>query len=340
MRRAAALLPILALVGVVGCASGTTDPATEVTDHAATLRAHGSAGGDPTQFWFEYGTTTSYGKSTPRRDGGSSTATRDVSERVADLAPDTLYHYRACASNAKGSGCGADQSFRTGSLGLLPGFQDTAAITGLSAPTMVRFSPDGRVFVAEKSGLIKVFDSLSDTTATTFADLRTKVHNFWDRGLLGMALDPSFPAKPFVYVSYTHDAAIGGTAPRWGDTCPTPPGATEDGCVVSGRLSRLTADGNQAGPEQVLIEDWCQQFPSHSVGDVEFGADGALYMSAGEGASFNYVDYGQSGNPKNPCGDPPARDRRGARPRRPPRAARCDPRTSAPRPIPPASTGR
>ena len=52
------------------------------------------------------------------------------------------------------------------------------------------------------------------------ADLRTKVHDYWDRGLLGFQLDPEFPAKPFLYVSYTHDAAIGGTAPRWGDTCP------------------------------------------------------------------------------------------------------------------------
>jgi hypothetical protein len=139
------------------------------------------------------------------------------------------------------------------------------------------------------------------------------VHNFWDRGLLGLTLHPDFPAKPFVYVAYTHDAAIGGTAPRWGapgvtaDGCPNPPGATANGCVVSGRLSRLQADGNQAiGDEQVLIEDWCQQFPSHSVGDVKFGADGALYASGGEGASFNYADYGQSGNPRNPCGDPPS----------------------------------
>ena len=64
-------------------------------------------------------------------------------------------------------------------------------------------------------------------------------------GCSGMALDPQFPTRPYVYVSYTHDAAIGGTAPRWGDTCPTPPGATGDGCVVSGRLSKLTASGKR-----------------------------------------------------------------------------------------------
>ena len=61
----------------------------------------------------------------------------------------------------------------------------------------------------------------------------------------------------------------------------------------------------QVGPEQVLIEDWCQQFPSHSIGSLAFGTDGMLYVSGGDGASFNYVDYGQCGDPVNPCGDPP-----------------------------------
>jgi hypothetical protein len=127
-----------------------------------------------------------------------------------------------------------------------------------------------------------------------------------------MALDPNFPASPYVYVLYTYDAEIGGTAPRWGtpgadsDPCPTPPGPTSDGCLVSGRLSRLQASGNvMIGSEQVLIGDWCQQYPSHSIGTVEFGPGGALYASGGDGASFNFADYGQDGNPLNPCGDPP-----------------------------------
>jgi hypothetical protein len=90
-----------------------------------------------------------------------------------------------------------------------------------------------------------VFDSLSDTTADTFADLSSNVHDFWDRGMLGMTLDPGFTTgRPYVYVLYSYDAPIGGSPPTWGDACPNPPGATADGCVVSGRLSRLTASGN------------------------------------------------------------------------------------------------
>ena len=186
--------------------------------------------------------------------------------------------------------------------------------SGLSNPTALRFSPDGRIFVAEKNGRIKVFDNLADTTPTLFADLSTNVYNFWDRGLLGLALDPAFPTQPYVYVLYTYDHELGSTAPapRWGtpgvlsDPCPTPPGPTADGCVVSGRLSRLQASGNvMVGSEQVLIEDWCQQYPSHSTGSLAFGADGALYASGGDGASFNFADWGQDGSPLNPCGDPP-----------------------------------
>ena len=96
------------------------------------------------------------------------------------------------------------------------GFTDEVVWTGLTNPTAVRFAPDGRAFVAEKSGLIKVFDGLTDPTPTVFADLRTKVHNFWDRGLLSLALDPNFPTRPYVYVllhlrrgDRRHRAALG-----------------------------------------------------------------------------------------------------------------------------------
>jgi glucose/arabinose dehydrogenase len=183
--------------------------------------------------------------------------------------------------------------------------------SGLTAPTAFRFSPDGRIFVAEKSGRVMILDGLGDTTPKRFADLSTNVHDIWDRGLLGLALHPHFPREPYVYVSYTHNAKIGGEAPLWPtrngvDTCPDPPGALEDGCVASGRLSVLTAKGDEIdGPERVLIEDWCQQSNTHSVADLQFGEDGALYMSAGDGAFYEFADYGQRGVPVNPCGDPP-----------------------------------
>jgi len=191
------------------------------------------------------------------------------------------------------------------------GFRDTVVLSGLVNPTVLQFAPDGRIFVGQKNGVIKVFQSLNDTNPVTFADLSGEVDDYWDRGLLGMALPPNFPTNPYVYVLYAYDAPIGGAAPTWNDACPTPPGPTTDGCVISGRLSRLQISGNvMTGSEQVLINGWCQQFPSHSIGTLLFGRDGDLYVSDGDGASFANVDYGQYGNTyagdqANPCGDPP-----------------------------------
>jgi len=183
-----------------------------------------------------------------------------------------------------------------------PGVTESVVLSGLTDPTAISFAADGRVFVAEKPGRIKVFDSLSDPTPSIWADFSTLVHDFWDRGFLGMALDPNFATRPYVYALYTYNKAPNSSqVPRWPDGCPTPPGATDDGCMVGGRLSRFT----NGGAETVLIEDFCQQYPSHSIGSLVFGPDGALYVSAGDGASFNFADYGQDGNPVNPCGDPP-----------------------------------
>jgi glucose/arabinose dehydrogenase len=221
---------------------------------------------------------------------------------------------------------GAFGAGSAGAISLAPGFRDEVVFTGLQEPTAMRFAPDGRAFVAEKSGKVLVFDGLEDETPTEFVDLSELVYDHGDRGLLGLALDPKFDeGRPYVYLLYTYDHILGatgaeGAVPRWGnpahpvgDSCPAPPQAEVDDCPVSGRLVRLTAEGDHARlgssgevEEKVLVEDWCQQFSSHSIGDLEFDSSGALYASGGDGASFYDVDYGQWGWPQvNQCGDPP-----------------------------------
>ncbi len=186
-----------------------------------------------------------------------------------------------------------------------PNFSEQTVFSGLYQPVNVEFAPNGRIYVAEKSGLVKMFDSLTDTTADTVIDLRVNTHNYWDRGMLGMTLDPQFNSgRPFLYVLYVYDGLIGGPAPRNGTNNNADDSAVDplgNGALASGRLSRFTigADGRPVGGEQVLIHDWVQQFPSHAIGDVKFGPDGFLYASAGDGASFNFVDWGQNGNPFN-----------------------------------------
>ena len=192
---------------------------------------------------------------------------------------------------------------------LAPGFTDKVVLDGATRPTAVRFV-NGGSYVAEKDGRILFYKSFGSQPSLV-ADLSTEVYDAGDHGLLGLAIDPRFPSRPYLYVLYSYDAAIGGTAPRWGvpgvlqDVCPTPPGANIDGCVTSGRLSRLTIKRHSMTSEAVLINDWCNQFTTHSIGDLRFGQDGNLYASGGDGAKVAPSDYGQFGSPVNPCGDPP-----------------------------------
>ncbi|HZO05949.1 MAG TPA: PQQ-dependent sugar dehydrogenase [Solirubrobacterales bacterium] len=214
-----------------------------------------------------------------------------------------------------------------GAATLPSGFRDDLYLTTLGQPTSFAFAPDGTVFVAEKTGRIMVYDDIDEDEKKLFADLRKPVYDNGDRGLLSIALDPDFPTKPFVYALYTFDHVLGvdppGKFPHWGegpgyvgDPCPLPEGADADSCPVSGRLVRLTAESTPGGykatqsggeaDQKPLLEDWCQQFSSHSIGDLQFAADGSLYVSGGEGANYNVPDYGQFGWPqKNMCADPP-----------------------------------
>lgn len=208
---------------------------------------------------------------------------------------------------------------------LPPNFQDEVVFEGIEQPVNFRFAPDGRVFVATKPGEILVYDSVNDPTPTVFADLRGDVYDHGDRGLLGIELDPKFEeGRPYVYALYTWDHVLGeawnpedpkyGTPGVSGDPdCPTQ--NSSHSCLVSGRLVQL--EENPINPDHAILESglpkekellqgWCQQFDSHSIGELAFGNEGELYVSGGDGASYESIpDYGQLGTPPNPCGDAP-----------------------------------
>lgn len=203
-----------------------------------------------------------------------------------------------------------------------PHFRESVIETGLTNPTSIEFATDGRLYVGQKNGIVRAYDSILDTSPTTVVDLRNEVMDFWDRGLLGMVFDPAFlGARPYLYLYYVYDAPPGRTAPVWNDTCvasPTGPGANQDGCVVTSKLVRFTVNTatNVVVPNSrvELLHDWCTQYPSHSGGAMTFGDDGELYLAGGDGASFTFADYGQGGGtvptatnpitPINPCDDP------------------------------------
>lgn len=214
------------------------------------------------------------------------------------------------------------------------GFQLREAFPGLTEPTAVRFAPNSNlVFVAEKRGTIQVFDGVNDVTPTQVINLRREVYNNGDRGLLGLEVDPQFgPAHPYIYALYTRDATFAatmGTAPddvasrHQLDTPPSDPDTSDAdgdcggqlygaaGCEASGRLVRIQVDpatgvkvtGTPPNPK-TLVSGWCQQFSTHSVGDLHFGPDEQLYVSGGDGAGYDTVDFGQLPAPgQAPCPD-------------------------------------
>ncbi len=165
----------------------------------------------------------------------------------------------------------------------------------------VRFSRTGVAFVASRTGEIFAYPNIDSSKRILVASLQSVVYDWWDRGLMSLAVDPDYPVRPFIYVSYAFDGPINGSAPTFNDGCSTP----VTGCTASGRISQLRLDSNhQIISEKLLISnEFCNQFSSHSMGGLEFGNDGYLFASNGEGASFTEVDYGQLAG--NPCKDPP-----------------------------------
>ncbi len=142
---------------------------------------------------------------------------------------------------------------------LPPGFVEEQVATGLD-PTTLAVAPDGRVFIAEKDGHIRIVENDS-LLPDPFLSL--PVDNYNERGLSGLVLDPSFELNNFVYVFYT---VAGGNY---------------------NRISRFTANGNAALPnsEVVLFELAPLAGTIHNGGAMVFGSDGKLYVAVGDGAA-------------------------------------------------------
>lgn len=143
------------------------------------------------------------------------------------------------------------------------GFAETLVASGLTSPTAMQFAADGRIFVTEKSGRIRVIRD-GELQAAPFATIA--VDDEAERGLLGIALDPGFPSTPYVYVYYTVRATA--TA------------------AVHNRVSRFTANGDVAAPgsELVLVDLDDLTTTLHNAGDLDFGPDGKLYVAVGDNA--------------------------------------------------------
>jgi glucose/arabinose dehydrogenase len=140
------------------------------------------------------------------------------------------------------------------------GFSETTLASGLSGPTAMALAPDGRVFVCEQGGAVRV---IKDGALLAAPFVTLTVNSSGERGLLGIAFDPDFLVNHYVYLYYT------ATAP-----------------LVHNRISRLTAAGDvaAAGSETTLLDLNNLNATNHNGGALHFGGDGKLYAGVGENA--------------------------------------------------------
>ena len=195
-------------------------------------------------------------------------------------------------------------------------------VSGLAQPTAVEWQPNSdRMFIAEKGGVVKIFENGS-LNSTPFIDISAQVNGVRDRGLLDIALHPDFINNPYVYLLYTYDPPE-----VFNNTGAAGPDGKNNRAA---RLTRVTADASTnyttavPGSEVVLLgknSTWdnfngfvnsttdfseppagvlpdgtylqdilVADSESHTIGAVEFGPDGALYVTNGDGTSYNRRD--------------------------------------------------
>jgi glucose/arabinose dehydrogenase len=154
------------------------------------------------------------------------------------------------------------------SLGIAPtavaavpaGFNDNLVVS-VGSPTAIVFTPDGRLLVTTQGGQLRVVTAagmLLGTPATTVPSVCATS----ERGLLGVAVDPAFASNHFVYLYYTTSAT---------GSC-------------RNRVSRwVLSDSNVASGEVVLVDRIHSTAGNHNAGDLNFGPDGYLYVSVGDG---------------------------------------------------------
>ena len=144
---------------------------------------------------------------------------------------------------------------------LPPGFveKEVVAPGDLAYPTAMVFAPDGRLFVGEQGGFVRI---IKNGVLLPQPFLSVNAQFFQERGLVGLTLDPNFAENHYVYVYYT---------------APTP--------VPHNRVSRFTANGDLAVPGSELV---VLDLPAlgdaglHNSGGLNFGPDKKLYVSVGD----------------------------------------------------------
>ncbi|MVM33773.1 hypothetical protein GO755_27290 [Spirosoma sp. HMF4905] len=141
-------------------------------------------------------------------------------------------------------------------------FSQIQVVKNLGGPTAMAFASDGRIFVTEQGGNLRVIKN-GALLATPFISLTVDAAG--ERGLIGVVLDPDFATNHYIYLYHT----IPGSPPH-------------------NRISRYTANGDVvlAGSEVIILDlDPLSSATNHNGGAMKFGKDGKLYVGVGENAN-------------------------------------------------------
>jgi glucose/arabinose dehydrogenase len=141
-------------------------------------------------------------------------------------------------------------------------FRVETVLTGLEVPWSLSFAPDGRLFITERPGRVRIanLSSVSSEVALTLSDVYTQ----GEAGLLGLALDPAFAQNRLVYLYYS--------------------AATSGGAV--NRVVRYREVGGQLA-ERIVLLDNIPAASIHDGGRLRFGPDGLLYATAGDASNMS-----------------------------------------------------
>ena len=152
----------------------------------------------------------------------------------------------------------------TASAAAEPVLQDVVVAPGaVSSATTMALAPDGRIFVAEQAGRLRV---IKDGALLSAPFLTVPVTSDGERGLLGVTLDPNFAVNRFVYVYYTAASPVVNRIVRYTASASNP-------------------DVAQVGSAQVIVDGIPSQSGYHNGGALHFGPDGKLYFAVGENHS-------------------------------------------------------
>lgn len=207
-----------------------------------------------------------------------------------------------------GSSSSSHAQSQPGQISLPPGFTQEVVTNKLDGPTSFAFAPDGRIFVTQKAGTVRVIAN-NQLLPENFVDISQEVNQAFNRGLVGIAVHPGFPQTPYVYLAYVYQpkeayghketgARLSRVMRVSADPANANKGLPESKVVLLGAGGEFAQIGNPDKSDRPPFS--CQdesgnalrdcipvEGTAHQANMLRFGRDGALYVGIGDGGEYD-----------------------------------------------------